>query len=128
MLVSAVRLCADFVHLSPSDEMDVDIPEDMDIDDIILDEDAINKIVEDAPEIEALTSVALKRMLISFERAFTKNQQQRVKYAGSPERLTITTYDLFTSGLLKVRWSWTRKSKNCRSLPRLRSSMETSSD
>eukprot|EP01128_Nolandella_sp_AFSM9_P010683 TRINITY_DN7427_c0_g1_i1.p1 TRINITY_DN7427_c0_g1~~TRINITY_DN7427_c0_g1_i1.p1 ORF type:complete len:245 (-),score=86.10 TRINITY_DN7427_c0_g1_i1:75-731(-) len=76
------------------DAMDLDDMEDFDLDDIILDDDAIAKIVDDAPEIEALNAVAMKRMLVVFERAYTKNQQLRVKYPGSPEKFVESEVEL----------------------------------
>jgi beta-catenin-like protein 1 len=81
------------------DEFDVDpkkmshgvpdeVPEDLDLDLLAgeLDEEAIAKLVDSAPEAEKIDSAGVKRLVVNFEKAYTENTQLREKFADSPEK------------------------------------------
>lgn len=58
-------------------ELDLDLLDD-------LDEEAIAKLVESAPEAEKIDSAGVKRLMANFEKAFTENTKMREKYAEDP--------------------------------------------
>lgn len=46
----------------------------------------ILEMVENEPEVETLDVGSLRRMLLSFEKRVTKNQEMRIKYPDNPEK------------------------------------------
>lgn len=46
----------------------------------------ILEMVENEPEVETLDIGSLRRMLLSFEKRVTKNQEMRIKYPDHPEK------------------------------------------
>ena len=46
----------------------------------------ILEMVENEPEVETLDVGSLRRMLLSFEKKVTKNQEMRIKYPDHPEK------------------------------------------
>ena len=46
----------------------------------------ILEMVENEPEVETLDIASLRRMLLSFEKKVTKNQEMRIKYPDHPEK------------------------------------------
>mmetsp|Transcript_8935 Transcript_8935/g.13414 ORF Transcript_8935/g.13414 Transcript_8935/m.13414 type:complete len:632 (+) Transcript_8935:47-1942(+) len=61
-----------------------------------VDKSAIDKLLEDADqnEIEMLTPISLKQMLLTFEKKITKNQTMRMKYPDQPEKFMDSELDL----------------------------------
>jgi len=59
-----------------------------------LDEEAIAKLVEAAPEAEKIDSVGVKRLIVAFEKAFTENTKMREKFADSPEKFVDSEWQL----------------------------------
>jgi beta-catenin-like protein 1 len=71
--------------------------DDIDLDDLQdnLDEETINKLLSRAKDVEALDVPGMKRLIASFERAITKNQQFRIKFAAEPEKFMTSEVDLY---------------------------------
>jgi len=65
-----------------------------DLPNLVLDAEAIGKLLESAPEVDVLDIVGLKRLLVSFERSLTKNSQMRIKYPGQPAKIVDSEVDL----------------------------------
>jgi beta-catenin-like protein 1 len=61
---------------------------------LMLDEETIGRLLDSAPEIDVLDIVGLKRMLVSFDRSITKNNQMRIKYPGQPNKIVDSEVDL----------------------------------
>lgn len=71
------------------DENDVDLEALGD-----LDEEAILKLVESAPEVEKIDSQGVKRLIANFEKAFTQNTKMREKYADDPTQFLESEMEL----------------------------------
>ncbi|KAK3733987.1 hypothetical protein QZH41_009843, partial [Actinostola sp. cb2023] len=54
----------------------------------------ILEMVENEPEVETLDVGSLRRMLLSFEKKVTKNQEMRIKYPDHPEKFMESELDL----------------------------------
>ncbi|XP_031552386.1 beta-catenin-like protein 1 isoform X2 [Actinia tenebrosa] len=54
----------------------------------------ILEMVDNEPEVETLDVSSLKRMLLSFEKRVTKNQEMRIKYPDLPEKFMESELDL----------------------------------
>lgn len=59
-----------------------------------LDEDAIAKLVDAAPEAEKIDSAGVKRLIVNFEKAFTENTKMREKYADDPQKFVESEWQL----------------------------------
>ena len=46
----------------------------------------IEKLLSEAPQVEALTPQALRRMMLALEKKISKNQELRVKHGAEPEK------------------------------------------
>lgn len=64
--------------MSVSDELN-------DIDDI-LDEEDIEKLIEEAPEVEQLDSEHLKKLIKSLEEIYNENTKLRIKFSDDPTK------------------------------------------
>lgn len=71
--------------------IDIDDVDNLDLDDI-LDDEEINQLLEQAPEIEQLDPDGLKKLVKVFEETYTENTKQRIKFADDP-----TKYDIIIS-------------------------------
>ncbi|PRP73525.1 beta-catenin-like protein 1-like isoform 2 [Planoprotostelium fungivorum] len=63
-------------------------------DDEELDEEAILRMVEQAPNVEALDEAQVKKMLLSLEKKITNNQMLRNKFADKPEKFMDSEVEL----------------------------------
>jgi len=68
------------------EEIEEPSPDGPDIDDLELNAEDIEKLLADAPQVEALTSQGLRRMMLALEKKINKNQELRIKHSAEPEK------------------------------------------
>lgn len=74
----------DMNHDPSLDDVDLDL-DNLDVD-AILNEEDINELLEQAPEIEQLDPIGLKKLVKLFEETYTENTKLRIKFAGDPTK------------------------------------------
>ncbi|CAB3988241.1 beta-catenin 1 [Paramuricea clavata] len=57
-------------------------------------EQILKMVAESEPEVEALDSSALKRMLVAFDKKVKRNQEMRIKYSDNPEKFLDSELDV----------------------------------
>ncbi|XP_028392477.1 beta-catenin-like protein 1 [Dendronephthya gigantea] len=57
-------------------------------------EQILKMVAETEPEVEALDSSTLKKMLVSFDKKVKKNQEMRIKYSDNPEKFLESELDV----------------------------------
>mmetsp|Transcript_15764 Transcript_15764/g.26137 ORF Transcript_15764/g.26137 Transcript_15764/m.26137 type:complete len:523 (-) Transcript_15764:78-1646(-) len=59
-----------------------------------MDESKILELLEQAPQVEALDSFAMKKMVLSLEKRISKNQEMRMKFSDAPDKFMDSEIDL----------------------------------
>eukprot|EP01116_Phalansterium_solitarium_P003568 TRINITY_DN14389_c0_g1_i1.p1 TRINITY_DN14389_c0_g1~~TRINITY_DN14389_c0_g1_i1.p1 ORF type:complete len:591 (+),score=197.05 TRINITY_DN14389_c0_g1_i1:45-1775(+) len=76
------------------DNDEVEFENEPEIEEESVDYDAIAKLVDEAPQVEAVDSLAVKKLVLGLEKKINQNQMLRVKFPDKPEKFVESEVDL----------------------------------